>query len=629
MKSWFVALAFFLACSPQRQNQKKNGDVSFEDIVQNSSHDQVKDDTRFGNKATPGSPDIQPKRENTGVCNESAFFRDEVWPLVQSTGCLICHSQATNPFVMKNAQSSCAGFVKRSNFNNPPQSLILSKPTQQQTKHLGGTIFSKNDPLYSILLTWIDRERGVFDTTVVDDHSRSQRIRILSNDEYSRTVTSIFGESVAVNLENDRGELFANQLQSISSSRTEKYIDAAYSVASKVSLNRFDKCSTRICLEDFAVGFAELAWRRVLSDSERSRLRGFVQKLESSDMEVAQREVIAAVLSSFKFFSRRELGVPSQEGGFKLSANESANFLSYSIYGLPPSKELIEKISGINSEGLKPLVAAMLQDPRSTYLYDEFIQSLFQTNRLGPLKKEDPLFTEAFKVSITNEIAMLFKDFVAKDQQLFENFWTSEELVPDPLTQSIYIPSPQGFPFPGLVSRSAFQSINAEFDHPNPIKRGAKIVQNFLCRKLPPPPQEATEAIADGTNSREFRAANPSCANCHRFIDPIGYSMEHFSIIGKVSVMQHPQIEKTILDGAEVSFQGISGSEGLHAKLAKSDEARRCFTQRWYEFIMGLPLSSGSDFKKVSQWAEDWKKHDSFKTLLIDMISDSSHFQRH
>ena len=77
----------------------------------------------------------------------------------------------------------------------------------------------------------------------------------------------------------------------------------------------------------------------------------------------------------------------------------------------------------------------------------------------------------------------------------------------------------------------------------SPVKRGKWILENLLGAPVPPPPpgvetnlDEVDRAGATPTSLRqrlEQHRANPSCASCHAVMDPIGFSLEHFDLIGK------------------------------------------------------------------------------------------------
>ena len=77
----------------------------------------------------------------------------------------------------------------------------------------------------------------------------------------------------------------------------------------------------------------------------------------------------------------------------------------------------------------------------------------------------------------------------------------------------------------------------------SPVKRGKWILENLLGAPVPQPPPGVETNLAQSTAPARPRhrcasgssstAPNPSCAACHAVMDPIGFSLENFDLIGK------------------------------------------------------------------------------------------------
>src|SRR5262249_1841135 len=75
----------------------------------------------------------------------------------------------------------------------------------------------------------------------------------------------------------------------------------------------------------------------------------------------------------------------------------------------------------------------------------------------------------------------------------------------------------------------------------SPVQRGKWVLENILGTPPPPPPGNVpllTEDNPVGTvltmrERMEQHRANPACAGCHRLMDPIGLSFEHFDATGR------------------------------------------------------------------------------------------------
>ena len=73
------------------------------------------------------------------------------------------------------------------------------------------------------------------------------------------------------------------------------------------------------------------------------------------------------------------------------------------------------------------------------------------------------------------------------------------------------------------------------------MTRGKFVRQRLFCQDPPPPPPNVPElvegekaALTGSLRQRmEQHRANPSCAVCHRMMDPLGFSLENFDGLGR------------------------------------------------------------------------------------------------
>ena len=95
----------------------------------------------------------------------------------------------------------------------------------------------------------------------------------------------------------------------------------------------------------------------------------------------------------------------------------------------------------------------------------------------------------------------------------------------------------------GLLGHGSLLTVTSAGNRTSPVKRGKWILENLLGAPVPQPPPgvetnlaESTAPGATPTSVRqrlEQHRANPSCASCHAVMDPVGFSLEHFDLIGK------------------------------------------------------------------------------------------------
>ena len=121
----------------------------------------------------------------------------------------------------------------------------------------------------------------------------------------------------------------------------------------------------------------------------------------------------------------------------------------------------------------------------------------------------------------------------------------------------------------GILALGTTLSKQSGASRTSPILRGNWISEVLLGEKLPRPPQDVPELPPDETATEgltlrqlvALHTSEPSCASCHRRIDPFGFALEGFDAIGRRrqrDMAGRPLDTRTTLpDGSEV--QGLAG----------------------------------------------------------------------
>ena len=93
----------------------------------------------------------------------------------------------------------------------------------------------------------------------------------------------------------------------------------------------------------------------------------------------------------------------------------------------------------------------------------------------------------------------------------------------------------------GLLGQGSMLTVTSVATRTSPVSRGKWILENLLGTPPPvPPPGVETNLEQDPDASRprtlrqrlEAHRANPVCASCHKIMDPMGFALENFDLVG-------------------------------------------------------------------------------------------------
>ncbi|MHC4879310.1 MAG: DUF1592 domain-containing protein [Planctomycetota bacterium] len=328
--------------------------------------------------------------------------------------------------------------------------------------------------------------------------------------------------------------------------------------------------------------FAQRAWRRQLSKSERYDLVTYYQSLRDTDglsHEEAIHDTLVSVLMSPLFSYRVDLlGVGS--GQRPLTDNELASRLSYFLWSSTPDDELLHVAAtgSLQKPGeLKEQVQRMLQDDRIRGLATEFGGNWLDFRRFEEHNSVDrnrfPVFTDDLRQAMFEEPIRFVVDVAQQNRSVLDFLYAKHTFVnavladhygiprdeqrgiPRTTTAStaegdysqadrrIWIQIDDATPFNrgGLLPMSVFLTKNAPGLRTSPVKRGYWVVRRLLGEHIPAPPPNVPELPQDESKLgdltlREALAKhreNQACAGCHERFDSIGLAFEGFGPVGE------------------------------------------------------------------------------------------------
>ena len=317
--------------------------------------------------------------------------------------------------------------------------------------------------------------------------------------------------------------------------------------------------------------FARRAFRREVTDADIDPFLNRVQaKLDqNATFEEAMRTGLRAVLVSPRFLFFREK--PGKLDDFAIASR-----LSYFLWSSMPDEELLElaargaftgdgasekldekeqrdtKPPGSPSSVLRQQVERMLRDPKAAAFTENFTDqwlSLRAIDDTMPDRMLYPEFDDVLKISSVKETTLFFDELLKHDLSL-ANFVASDfTFLNGRLAQLYGIPGIEGMAFRkvpltpdshrgGVLTMASILKVTANGTTTSPILRGAWVLDRIMGTP-PPKPNADVEAvepdIRGATTIREQLSKhrdNTACASCHALIDPPGFALENYDVIG-------------------------------------------------------------------------------------------------
>jgi mono/diheme cytochrome c family protein len=147
----------------------------------------------------------------------------------------------------------------------------------------------------------------------------------------------------------------------------------------------------------------------------------------------------------------------------------------------------------------------------------------------------------------------------------------------------------------GLLAQGALLATTSYPDRTSPVLRGKFLLNNIFGLPVPPPPPGVDTNLENkpgaATKTMRERLAqhrqNPSCSSCHAVIDPLGFALENFDVIGGWRTIDEAG-KPVDASGSTVGGEKVDGLGGLRSLLlARPEQFPRTLTEKLLSYALG------------------------------------------
>jgi hypothetical protein len=403
------------------------------------------------------------------------------------------------------------------------------------------------------------------------------------------------------------------------------------------------------CAKKILSTLALRAYRQPPSGADLDTLLGFYQAgRKSGSFDTGIEQALARVLVDPRFvfrFERDPSGTPTGTA-YRVSDLELASRLSFFLWSSIPDEELLDlAVHGRLHDPavLEKQTLRMLADPRSEALVTNFGGQWLYLRELKSARPEARGFNDNLRQAFRRETELLLESILREDRSVVDLLNADYTYVNEALARHYGIPGIKGSRFKrvmltddsrrGLLGQSSFLLVTSVANRTSPVARGKWVLENLLGTPapLPPPnvpPLKENEGVQQPTSVRqrmEEHRNNPACAACHKIMDPIGFSLETFDLIGTSRTTDgNARIDATgeLVDGTK-----LDGPASLRrALLSRSDVFVRTMTEKLLTYGTGRALKY-YDMPVVRSIAREASRNDNHFSSLILGIVKSDPFQ--
>ena len=311
------------------------------------------------------------------------------------------------------------------------------------------------------------------------------------------------------------------------------------------------------CPQQIVASLATRAFSRPVTVAERQpylKLYSDVRKRGGS-FEEGIALALQGVLVSPDFLFRLEQDCRRRpDAAGRCSDYELATRLSYFLWASMPDAELRRLADDAPAaharRSSRRRSRRMLRDPKSRGARRAVRRTVAadsaRSNRSTPDADKFPDFEDYLRLSMRKETELFFATVIREDRSILDFLDAKYTFMNERLARHYGIAGvtgPEfrrvdltGTPREGVLMQASVLTVSSYATRTSPVLRGKWMLENLLNAPPPPPPPDVPrlDESAVGTDDDAAPAdggapgKDPTCASCHRRMDPLGFGLENF-----------------------------------------------------------------------------------------------------
>jgi hypothetical protein len=369
-------------------------------------------------------------------------------------------------------------------------------------------------------------------------------------------------------------------------------------------------------------------YRRPLTDSELASAVAIADTAADAkkDFYTGLAYGLAQFLDSPNFLFREDNAEPDPDhaGKLRLTGYSVAMRLSYFLWNTTPDDELLRAAGAgelTSKSGLEKQVDRMLASPRLEAGARAFFVDFLDFDQFDSLAKDAaiyPVFSAKVAHDAREQTLRTLTDLLITQKADYRDVFTSRKTFLTRNLGVVYqvpVASENGWeahefppddPHAGLLTELSFTQLHAHPGRSSATLRGKAVREILLCQIVPSPPANVNFTVVQDTTNKQFRTARdrltahrtePTCAGCHKIMDPIGLGLENFDGVGQFRTTEN---DAPIDPSGEIDGIKFADSAGLGRALHDDPAATACFVDSLYRYGVGRDFDPGE---------KDWRKY--------------------